>query len=141
MAGVQIESHDAPYPGAAATVAPNGTVFPGTPDLTHATAILQYDELDYVVWPWLVPGVRVEYTHATVENTTATPYDSAELLRVIPGVAVLVRPNIRFILTGDIESGKNPPPQGWGGAGGILAPTGTNKFEAEQINATVSVAY
>jgi hypothetical protein len=141
MAGVQVESHDAPYPGTAATLAPNGTVFPGAPDLTHGTAILQYDELDYVVWPWLVPGVRVEYTRATVENTAATPYDNAELLRVIPGVAILVRPNIRVILTGDLESGKNPPPQGWGPAGGLLAPTGANKFEAEQINATVSVAY
>jgi hypothetical protein len=137
MAGVQVESHDRPYPGSAATPGPNGTVIPGVPDLTNGTAVLQYGELNYVVFPWLVPGVRVEHTSATVENTTS----NAELLRVIPGVAMLVRPNIRVILTGDLESGKNPPPTGWGAAGGIITPTGTSKFEAEQINATVSVAY
>jgi hypothetical protein len=137
MAGVQMESHDRPYPGSPATTGATGAILPGTPDLTNGTAVLQYDELNYVVYPWLVPGVRVEYTHATVENR-----DAAELLRVIPGVAILVRPNIRVILTGDLEQGKNPPAVGsWGPAGGAIAPTGTSKFEAEQINATVSVAY
>ncbi len=137
MAGVQAESHDRPYAGSAATTLANGTVLPGVPDLTSGTAIVQYDELDYVVYPWLIPGVRTEYTHATVEGG-----DAAELLRVIPGVALLLRPNIKAILTGDLELGKNPPATGsWGPAGGYIVPTGSSKFEAEQINATVAVAY
>jgi hypothetical protein len=137
MAGVQVESHDRPYPGTAATVAPNGSVFPGVPDLTSGTAIVQYDEIDYVVWPWFVPGVRTEYTHANVEGAA-----DAELFRVIPGISMLLRPNIKALLTGDLEWGKNPPAVGsWGGAGGSIAPTGASKFQAEQINATVAVAY
>jgi hypothetical protein len=137
MAGVQVENHERPYPGSAATVAASGAVLPGVPDLTSGTAVVQYDELDYVVWPWFVPGLRTEYTHATVEGAGA-----AELLRLIPGVAMLVRPNIKVVLTGDLEWGKNPPAVGsWEGAGGVVVPTSSGKFEAEQINATVAVAY
>jgi hypothetical protein len=135
MAGAQVESHDRPYPGTAATVTPNGS-FPGTPDLTSGTAVLQYDEVDYVVWPWFVPGVRTEYTRANVESGS-----NAQLLRIIPGIAMLVRPNIKVLVTGDLEWGKNLPPVGsWSAAGGSIV-TIASQFEAEQINATVAVAY
>jgi hypothetical protein len=136
MAGAQLESHARPYPGSGATAAGANTI-PGAPDLTSATAVLQYNELDYIVWPWFVPGVRTEYTHATVEGASA-----AELLRVVPGIAMLARPNLKVLLTGDIEWGKNLPPVGsWAPAGGAVAPTAVTKFEAEQINATVAVAF
>ena len=137
MAGVQVERHDRPYPGSAATANPSGSALPGVPDFTNATAVLQYAEIDYVVWPWLVPGVRSEYTHATVESSSA-----AQLLRIIPGIAILVRPNIRAVLTGDLEWGQNLPPVGsWGPASGLVATAQKTTFEAEQINATVNVAY
>ena len=116
-----------------------GAVVNGTPDLTSATAIVEYDEIDYVVWPWFVPGVRSEYTRATVEGAS-----DSQLLRIIPGVAMLARPNIKVVLTGDLEWGQNLPPIGsWSPAGGIVAPTTqtTSKFEAEQVNVTVAVAY
>jgi hypothetical protein len=136
-AGAQVEAHQRPYAGAPATADSTGTVVAGAADLTSATAIVQYDELDYVVWPWFVPGVRAEYTHATVESSAPS-----QLLRIIPGVAMLARPNIRFVLTGDLEWGSNLPPVGtWGPAGGFVSPTQGTKFEAEQINATVAVAY
>jgi hypothetical protein len=138
-AGVQVENHNHPYLGTAATANAMGTVTNGTPDMTSATAIVEYDEIDYVVWPWFVPGVRTEYTHATVEGASAS-----QLLRIIPGIAMLARPNIKVVLTGDIEWGENLPPIGsWSPAGGIVAPTTqtTSKFEAEQINLTVAVAY
>jgi hypothetical protein len=144
-AGAQVELHEHPYPGSSATADAAGNLTNGTPDLTSATAIVQYDEIDYVVWPWFVPGVRSEYTHATVENASAS-----QLLRIIPGIAMLARPNIKVVLTGDLEWGQNLPPIGsWGPAGGMVTPTPaagststtTSKFEAEQINATVAVAY
>ena len=56
---------------------------------------------DYVVWPWFVP-VRVEYTRLSLDSSapnvdreTARPPAST---RVVPGVAMLVRPNIRVVL-------------------------------------------
>jgi hypothetical protein len=137
MAGAQLERHDRPYPGAGAVANPSGSPLPGAPDFTNATAVLQFDEIDYVVWPWFVPGVRTEYTHATVESSSP-----ANLLRIIPGIAMLVRPNIRVVLTGDVERGENLPPVGsWAAAGGsVVAPQKTT-FEAEQVNATVAVVY
>jgi hypothetical protein len=137
-AGVQLEHHDNPYAGTAAQSI-NGTTYAGQPDFTDATAVVQYNEVDYIVWPWFVPGVRTEYTRATFENG---PH--ANLLRVIPGIAMLARPNIRVILTGDFESAYGLPPAGsWGPAGGSVTPGGPaqSKFEAEQVNATVAIAY
>jgi hypothetical protein len=132
MAGAQLERHNRPYPGTPAMMG-----MAGTADTTSATAIVAYDEIDYVVWPWFVPGVRTEYTHATVEGA-----DAAQLLRVIPGIAVAVRPNIRVIVTGDLELGENLPPIGsWSAASGFIASSATTKFEAEQINVTAAVAY
>ncbi len=116
-AGVQMERHDRPYAGTGATAGPGGAVIPGVPDLTNATAILQYNELDYVVWPWFVPGVRTEFTTTSVEGSS-----DAQLLRVIPGVAMLARPNIKVVVTGDLEWGKNLPTVGsWAPAGGFVA--------------------
>jgi len=137
MAGAQVERHDRPYPGSAATTLASSMV-PGVPDLTNATSFMQYDEIEYVVFPWLIPGVRVEYTYATVENNP-----DAQLLRIVPGIATLVRPNIKFTLTGDLEWGKNLPPVGsWSTSGaGSIASTNGSKFEAEQINAIVGVAF
>jgi hypothetical protein len=143
-AGVQVENHSHPYPGSPATMGTGGNVVNGSPDSTGATAVVEYDEIDYVVWPWFVPGVRSEYTHATVENAS-----DSQLLRVIPGIAMLARPNIKVVLTGDFEWGQNLPPIGsWSPAGGMVAPAPpsgttatTSKFEAEQINATFAVAY
>ena len=138
MAGVQLQRDERPYPGTSATPNPNGGALPGVPDFTSSTVVEQYDEIDYVVWPWFVPGVRAEYTHATVESASA-----AALLRIIPGIAMLVRPNIKVVLTGDLEWGQNlPPVQSWTtAAGGSIVSTPKGSFEAEQINATVAVAY
>ncbi len=136
-AGAQLEKHTRPYQGGANTV---DATLPGVPDFTDATAVTQYDEIDYVVWPWFVPGVRAEYTRATVESS-----NPASLLRIIPGVAMLVRPNIRVVLTGDLERAYGAPRVGsWSAAGGQIAgqPAGqSSMFEAEQINLTANVAY
>ncbi len=137
MAGAQIEHHDRPYPGTAATPSATG-VFNGVPNFTSATTFVQYDEINYIVWPWFVPGVRTEFTDAPVAGA-----GDAQLLRIIPGIAMLARPNIKVLLTGDLEWATNLPAIGnWSSAGGYIAPTaGNSKFEAEQINATVGVAF
>jgi hypothetical protein len=153
-AGVQLERHDAPYQGTPATANAAGSPFPGAPSYANATGVVSYEEIDYVVWPWLVPGVRVEYTRLTLDASApgVDPRNggAASLTRVIPGVAMLVRPNIRVVLTGDFETAYGLPPAGsWGPAGGQLVANkfdsngkyAPNAFEAEQINATVNVAY
>jgi hypothetical protein len=101
---------------------------------------MQYAELDYVVYPWLVPGIRYEYTRTTFE--AGSP---ASLLRVIPGVAMLVRPDIRVILTGDVERAYGLPfTQSWAPAGGSIVAPGPgvlSKFEAETITLSAAVAF
>ncbi len=141
-AGLQVEHHSAPYPGSAATPAappdqPND--LPGAPDFTSGTGVTQYNEINYVIFPWLVPGIRTEYTHLDLEGGGA-----AGLLRVIPGVAMAMRPNIRLILTADFEYAHGLPPTGaWDAAGGaIVAPDGQDsKLEAETVNATMNWAF
>jgi hypothetical protein len=139
--GFQLERHHRPYQGSGATEGQNGgPALPGVPTYTDAKAVLQYAELDYVLFPWLVPGVRTEFTRTTVESS-----NPASLLRVIPGVAMLVRPDIRMILTGDIERAYGLPlTKSWAPAGGnIIAPGPgvVSKFEAEQIMLTAAMAF
>jgi hypothetical protein len=137
MAGAQLERHDSPYTGTPGQTA-GTTTFNGTPNLKPATTILQFSELDYIVWPWFVPGVRTELTNAEVAGGP-----DAQLLRIIPGIAILVRPNIKVVLSGDLEWGHNLPYVGsWSPSGaGVVSTANTSKFEAEQINAAVAVAY
>ena len=68
---------------------------------------------------------------------------NAQAMRIIPGIAMLARPNIRVVLSGEMEWAKNLPAVGdWGAVGALVAPDpGKSKFEAEQINATVGVAF
>ncbi len=145
MLGDQLERHKQPYPGAGATTV-GGMTVGGAPDLTSATSTVAYGEIDYVVWPWFVPGVRAEYTRTTLEwSSNSVGSTAASLLRVIPGIAMLVRPNIKAVLTGDIERAYGLPAVGsWTPAGGFAVAPGAgqaSKLEAEQINATVAVAY
>jgi hypothetical protein len=140
-AGAQFELHHRPYQGTGATAgAPNGPNIPGVPDFSDAKAVLQYAELDYVIFPWLVPGIRTEYTRTTVKSS-----NPASLLRVIPGVAMLVRPDIRVILTGDLERAYGLPyTNAWAPAGGTVVAPGpgiASKFGAEQITLTAAVAF
>lgn len=138
--GGQLERHLRPYPGSAATANPSGDPIPGAPDYTSGRAFVTYGELDYVLFPWFVPAVRAEYTRTTVESS-----NPASLLRVMPGVAMLVRPNIKVVVTGDFEKAYGLPATGsWGPAGGAIVAPGPgvgSKFEAEQIITTVAVAF
>jgi hypothetical protein len=130
--GIQLEHHSKPYPGAAGSLTAEGAAVE-----TSGTAIVQYAEFDYIVFPWFVPAVRTEYTRLNVNGT-----DAAFLLRVMPGIAMLARPNIKVVVTGDIERAQGLPPAGeWSSAGGSIAPAPESKFQAEQIMASVAVAF
>jgi hypothetical protein len=134
--GIQVERHERAYPGTPAQTAS----VPGVPDYTQGTAIVEWNELDYVVFPWLVPGIRTEFTTATTESSSA-----ANLLRLIPGIAFLIRPNVKAVLTGDLERAYGVPAVGtWAPAGGFVVAPGpgqASKLEAEQIVANVALAF
>ncbi|HSQ67362.1 MAG TPA: hypothetical protein VLM85_29310 [Polyangiaceae bacterium] len=144
--GLKFEHHDAPYQGTPATVDPtSGVITPGTPNATsHGDAWVQYNELDYVVFPWLVPGVRTELTTMSLDSTLGNG-SRATLFRLIPGVATLIRPNIRLILTADFEWAQGVPAAGgWDAAGGAIVAPGpdqASKIEAETITATMNMAF
>jgi hypothetical protein len=139
-AGAQYEHHLAPYAGTEGTAGVGGATFPGVPSYNRGTGFVEYDELAYVIWPWLVPAVRSEYTRVTISNSSP-----ASLLRILPGVALLPRPNIKVVVAGELDMAYGMPPSGsWSAAGGFVVAPGRGHFskvEAEQINATMSFAY
>ncbi len=102
-------------------------------------ALAQYNELSYVVYPWLVPALRFEYLSLRPDFGP-----SVSDRRLILGAAFLVRPNLKFTLTGWIESASGAPPGGWSPAGGFaIPPTPTAKVsnEIEAITAGMAFAF
>jgi len=91
-------------------------------DGSSATALAQYDELSYVVFPWLVPVVRFEYNAAHAElglrgGGGACP--QVKDARLIPGIALLPYPNLKFTNRRPLlEVRSGVPPGGWGSSGG-----------------------
>ena len=120
-AGVDFEMHSNPGTGA------------------KVTALSQFDELSYVVFPWLVPAVRFEYTHLAPDGGT-----SLSDARLSLGAAALVRPNIKLVLTGQLEAATGLPAGGWDPVGGVAAPAdpaGTVSLEIESITLGMAYAY
>lgn len=87
-------------------------------DSPKVTTIAQWNEASWLPYPWLVVAARVECLNVALEGA-----DSVSSLRVTPGVAVLVRPNIRLTLTAPIERALGAPDAGWGAAGLSAAPS------------------
>lgn len=91
----------------------------GAGELAKVTAGVFYTELSYVVFPWMVPAIRVE-------SISLRPSGGANVsdLHVMPGIAFLLRPNVKLVVAGNIESVSGFPlapdgtPTAWqGGAG------------------------
>lgn len=98
-----------------------------TADGKGAKLLTQYNELSYILLPWLVPALRVEYVKITADGGN----DLTDM-RIIPGVAMLVRPNLKFVLSAQLETAKGAPIGGWGPAGGFALPTTADgKVDAE----------
>jgi hypothetical protein len=103
------------------------------------TALSQFDELSYVVFPWLVPAVRFEYTHLAPDGGTAVSDERFSI-----GAAALVRPNIKLVLSGQLEAATGAPPGGWGAVAGVAAPAdaaSSVSLEVESITLAMAYAY
>jgi hypothetical protein len=107
-------------------------------DGTAVDAISQYDELSYVVFPWFVPAVRVEFSHLAPDGGPAVSD-----LRITPGVAMLIRPNLKLILSAQFEHAQGAPDAGWGNVGGFAAPPtpDVSVTEVETVAATIWFVY
>ena len=101
-------------------------------------ALALYSELSYVVYPWLVPAVRVEYLSLAPDGA-----DHINDLRVLAGAAALVRPNLKLTLTGAVEHANASPAAGWSADGSdrAAAPTpGSAVTEFESIELGLAYA-
>jgi hypothetical protein len=107
-----------------------------TVDGSSVKALTQYDELSYVVFPWLVPAARFEYV-------SLKPAGGGRLndARFIVGAAALVRANLKFTLTGLIEHSNAAPDAGWDAAGGFAKPTTGAVTELEAIQVGLAYAF
>ena len=100
-------------------------------------ALVQYNELSYVVYPWLVPAVRVEYIKLSPSGGSAVTD-----LRAFAGVAALVRPNIKLSLVAQVEKANGAPPGGWGAASGLAAPSTPTASVGPEVEAiTLGLAF
>ncbi len=108
-----------------------------------------YGELSYVVYPWLVPVLRVEQVGLKPSGGTRVTD-----LHLMPALAFLIRPDMKVVLAGNVETANgfptvpdpagNPVPVAWQGGsadwGSIgIGPTptslGTSKMsELESVN-------
>ncbi len=102
---------------------------------TKVTMTQEFAELSYVVYPWLVPAVRIENTSLAPDGGT-----SVSDLRIRPGIAALVLPNLKLTLVGDIEHSDGAPPGGWGALGG-MGGMATSAVSADIQGITLGIAY
>ncbi len=95
----------------------------GNDVLARVDGGVAFAELSYVLFPWLVPAVRVEWLRLAPAGGS-----SASDLHVMPGVAAIIRPNIKLVLVANIESGNGFPadaagnPLGWTGGSADWGP-------------------
>ncbi len=76
----------------------------GTDALGKVTADVTYAELSYVVFPWMVPAIRFERTALDPAGGS-----SSSDVHIVPGIAFLVRPNVRVIATASWEHASGFP--------------------------------
>ena len=106
-------------------------------DGTGVNALTQYNELSYIVFPWLVPALRVEYVRLDVGNGGPGLYE----WRFIPGIAALVVQNLKLTLVAQIEYAKGAPDAGWGPANGFAAPASPTQTVGEIESLALGMAY
>jgi hypothetical protein len=91
----------------------------GTASLASVHADVEWAELSYVLYPWLVPALRVE-------RIGLRPSDGPKVsdVHVMPGIAFLIRANMKAVLVANIEFAKGFPsdasgaPLAWSGGNG-----------------------
>ncbi len=122
----------------------------GTATLSKVWADAEWTELSWVVFPWMVPAVRVERIGVNASDVTGAVQD----YHVMPGVAFLLRPNVKAVLVANFEATNGFPstagtPLTWSGGnadwgGFVAAPrdtsTGAHLSEFESIAVFVAWA-
>jgi hypothetical protein len=96
------------------------------------TATVLWGELSYILYPWLIPAVRVEHVNLSPDAGTGT-----SSTRILPGVVFLVRPNVKLTLVGAFELTSGLPDQGgvtWAPTGSQLTPVAANISESVQFS-------
>jgi hypothetical protein len=131
-AGVMLEHHKRAEPGG-----------------TSSDLLTQFDELSYIVVPWLVPAIRFEYNRLSpdslcsiVDPTTgsASTCPTVDDWRLLPGVALLPYPNVKVVVTVLLESASGAPPSGsWAPAGGFA--TSNAGLELQNVQAFLAFAF
>ncbi len=116
------------------------TMDPTMPMITQGGAVKAfalYGEASYIVFPWMVPAVRVEYL-----DLSPTGADTITDLKIVPGFAFLVRPNLKLGLTAQFERANGAPPGSWDAANAFAAPPpGKTVNEIESINGSMAFAF
>jgi hypothetical protein len=67
-------------------------------DYPRVKADVEWAELSYVLYPWMVPAVRVERIGL---KPSGAP--NVNDLHVMPGIAFLIRANVKAVLVGNVE--------------------------------------
>lgn len=83
----------------------------------NTSTLSQWNELSYLIYPWLAVGARVECLRVAQDGASAVSD-----LKLLPGVVALVRPNLKLTLTASLEQATGLPAAGWGAAGLDAAP-------------------
>jgi hypothetical protein len=79
----------------------------GTDAFDKVTANVWFGELSYVLFPWMVPAVRVEGV-----SLKPTGGDSVSTLHVMPGIAFAIRPNVKLVAVANFERSNGFPSTG-----------------------------
>lgn len=84
---------------------------------TKVATISQWNELSYLIFPWLAAAARVEFLRVAQDGMPAVSD-----LKLTPGLVALIRSNIKLTLTAPIERANGMPDAGWSAAGLDAAP-------------------
>lgn len=88
LGGVGIRQDEQPFLGAAGV---------------SANTMTWFTELNVVAYPWLLPGVRFESWNSSSLDTATGATGSYTDYQFVPGVEVLIRPNVKATLRTTIE--------------------------------------
>jgi hypothetical protein len=106
-------------------------------DGTSATAWDTFGELSYMVNSWFVPAIRFEYF-----SLSNSGQPSVSLYRILPGIAINVRPNIKVTVVAAIEGATGAPSGGWSAVNGSAAPAdNTSSIGPEFESITIGLAF
>ncbi|MDD8019463.1 MAG: hypothetical protein PHP42_13905 [Bacteroidota bacterium] len=71
--------------------------FWGTPGKSASTTVW-FGEVDVTVFPWLLPGIRLESWNSQTMNSSTGNADKYTDTQIVPGIVALVRPNVKATL-------------------------------------------